>query len=136
MQRIRAIALATTLLATTAPLAGAQGHPSIFLSKSEAVAIRDSAARYPLLRNSLDSAKLVMDSAFAHPMDVPQPGEAGGYAHERHKQNYREMQLAGELFQITGDAKYARFVRDMLEKYAALYPTLPANPYAKDQAPG
>ena len=106
--------VATALLATAASL-GAQGHPSVFLSKGEAAAIRDSAARYPLHETTLDSAKLVMDSAFAHPIDTPQPGEAGGYAHERHKQNYREMQLAGELFQITGDERYARFIRDMLD---------------------
>ena len=135
MSRTRIIALAAALLAT-ASFAGAQGHPSIFLSKSEAVAIRDSAARYPLLRLTLDSAKLVVDSALAHPIDTPQPGEAGGYAHERHKQNYREMQLAGELYQITGDERYAGFVRDMLDKYAVLYPTLGAHPLAKDQAPG
>ena len=136
MPRIRNIVVAAALLATSASLAGAQDHPSVFLSKSEAIAIRDSAARFPLLRSTLDAAKLVMDSAFAHPIDTPQPGEAGGYAHERHKQNYREMQLAGELYQITGDERYARFVRDMLDKYAVLYPTLGAHPLAKDQAPG
>jgi hypothetical protein len=112
------------------------GHPSIFITRSEAAAIRAGAARYPLMREALDDAKRTLDSAFARPIDVPQPGEAGGYAHERHKQNYREMQLAGELFQITGDARYARFVRDMLDKYAILYPTLGPHPLAKDQAPG
>ncbi|MFL5562078.1 MAG: alginate lyase family protein [Gemmatimonadaceae bacterium] len=116
--------------------AGAQGHPSIFITKSEAAAIRVGAPRYPLLGAALADAKRTLDSAFAHPIDVPQPGEAGGYAHERHKQNYREMQLAGELFQITGDVRYARFVRDMLDKYAVLYPTLGPHPLAKDQAPG
>ena len=129
------IALLVAVNAPSAPI-GAQQHPSVFFTTRDVAAIRAGAAKYPLMKASLDAAKATMDSAFAHPMDVPQPGEAGGYAHERHKQNYREMQLAGELFQITGDAKYARFVRDMLDKYAVLYPTLPANPYAKDQAPG
>lgn len=92
--------------------------------------------KYPLMRQSLDEAKSVVANALAHPMDVPQPGEAGGYAHERHKQNYREMQTAGLLFAITGDERYARFVRDMLEKYAVLYPTLGAHPLARNQAPG
>src|SRR6478609_9540604 len=128
--------LIAVILAASASSAKAQDHPSIFLSKSEAASIRDSASKYPLLRSTLDSAKAVVDSALAHPMDVPQPGEAGGYAHERHKQNYREMQAAGELWQITGDEKYPRFVRDMLEKYAVLYPTLGAHPLAKNQAPG
>ena len=81
-------------------------------------------------------AKLALDSAFAKPIDVPPPGEAGGYEHERHKQNYREMELAGVLYAITGEARYARFVRDMLEKYAVLYPTLGAHPLARNQAPG
>src|SRR4051812_37353295 len=115
----------------------AQGaHPSIFLTKAEATAIRTNAARYPLLKATLDGARAVMDSAFAKPIAVPPPGEAGGYEHERHKQNYREMQVAGELYQITGEARYATFVRDMLEKYAVLYPTLGAHPLSKDQAPG
>jgi hypothetical protein len=116
--------------------AGAQRHPLIFINHEEAAAIRASAQKYPLMRKSLDEAKDVLAKAFASPMDVPQPGEAGGYAHERHKQNYREMQLAGVLYQITGETKYAAFVRDMLEKYAVLYPTLGAHPLAKNQAPG
>ena len=114
----------------------AQRHPSIFTTKTEAAAIRTAAASYPLLRQSLDDAKAIVGKAIANPTDVPQPGEAGGYAHERHKQNYREMQAAGLLYSITGEAKYARFVRDMLEKYAVLYPTLGAHPLSKNQAPG
>ncbi|HET8654963.1 MAG TPA: alginate lyase family protein [Longimicrobiaceae bacterium] len=111
-------------------------HPSIFISHEEAAAIRAEAPKYPLLAKSLREAEVVMDSAFAHPMDVPQPGEAGGYAHERHKQNYREMQAAGLLYQITGEERYARFVREMLDRYAVLYPTLGPSPYAHNQAPG
>jgi hypothetical protein len=117
-------------------LAVAQRHPRIFINTAEAASIRSGAQRYPLMKRSLDEAKAVMANAFAHPTDVPQPGEAGGYAHERHKQNYREMQTAGLLYNITGDAKYARFVRDMLEKYAVLYPTLGPHPLAQNQAPG
>lgn len=111
-------------------------HPAIFISSAEAAAIRTNAARYPLLQRTLDDTKATVAKALAAPTDVPQPGEAGGYAHERHKQNYREMQAAGVLYAITGDARYARFVRDMLEKYAVLYPTLGAHPLSKNQAPG
>jgi hypothetical protein len=46
------------------------------------------------------------------------------------------MQTAGVLYAITGEQKYAAFVRDMLEKYAVLYPTLGAHPLSKNQAPG
>ena len=111
-------------------------HPNVFIAKAEAVAIKTNAAKYPLLASSLAEAKATIEAAMSHAIDVPQPGEAGGYAHERHKANYREMQLAGVLFQITGDTHYAVFVRDMLEKYAVLYPTLGPHPLAKDQAPG
>lgn len=128
---------ALCLLALSAGVArGQSGHPDIFLTRTDAAAIRASAGKYPLLDRTMAQAKRTMDSAFARPIDVPPPGEAGGYAHERHKQNYREMQLAGALWQITGDARYPRFVRDMLEKYAVLYPTLGAHPLAKNQAPG
>ncbi|HEX9108588.1 MAG TPA: alginate lyase family protein, partial [Longimicrobiales bacterium] len=111
-------------------------HPGIFLSHAEALEIRKARGKYPLLDRSLAAAEVVVAHALQNPIDLPQPGEAGGYAHERHKQNYREMQLAGELYQITGDARYARFVREMLEQYAVLYPTLGAHPLARDQAPG
>lgn len=98
--------------------------------------MRAALGKYPLLDRSVDEARKTVDSALAHPIDAPQPGEAGGYAHERHKQNYREMEQAGLLFAITRDARYARFVRDMLDKYAVLYPTLGPHPMAKNQAPG
>jgi hypothetical protein len=124
-----------TIACLAAPI-HAQQHPSVFLSKADASAIRVNATKYPLLASSIATAKKTLADAMAKPTDVPQPGEAGGYAHERHKANYREMQLAGVLFQITGDVRYATFVRDMLEKYAALYPTLGPHPLAKDQAPG
>ncbi len=123
-------------LSTAARSLGAQTHQSVFLSPTEAAAIRGALGKTPLLDRSFAEARAIMDSAFAHPMDVPQPGEAGGYAHERHKQNYREMEDAGLLFAITRDAKYARFIRDMLEKYAVLYPTLGPHPMAQNQAPG
>jgi hypothetical protein len=127
------LAAATALLPATAP---AQTQPSIFITKSEAATVRAGARAHPLLGRSLDEATRIVTQALARPIDVPQPGEAGGYAHERHKQNYREMQLAGLLFTIMGDERYARFVRDVLDRYATLYPTLGAHPLSKNQAPG
>jgi hypothetical protein len=118
------------------PSARAPERPSIFITKEEAAAIRTSAAQYPLLNRTLNDAKAMLAAAMARPIDVPQPGEAGGYAHEKHKQNYREMQLAGVLYQITGDVQYARYVRNLLDGYAKLYPTLGAHPLSRNQAPG
>lgn len=130
--------LTAAALLVSAATAAAQPAPppSIFLTRAEAASIRASAGKYPLLDRSLAAARQTADRALAGAIDVPQPGEAGGYAHERHKQNYRELQAAGLLYQIGGDARYARFVRDMLEKYAVLYPTLGAHPLNKNQSAG
>src|SRR5688572_29832926 len=128
------IALSMSTAATST--ASAQTHPSIFINRTEAAAIRAAAPSTPLLRKSPDETRATIAKAIATPIDVPEPGEAGGYAHEKHKQNYREMQLAGVLYTITGEPRYARYVRDVLEKYAVLYPTLGAHPLSKNQAPG
>jgi hypothetical protein len=135
MRARRFFAIAVCLLPLGA-LRAQSTHPGIFLTARDAAAIRASTATVPAMARAVAGAKRTMDSAFARALDVPPPGEAGGYAHEKHKQNYREMQLAGSLWQITGDVRYARYVRDLLEKYAVLYPTLGAHPLAKNQAPG
>ncbi|BBM72367.1 alginate lyase family protein [Rhodothermus marinus] len=111
-------------------------HPRVFITAEEAAAIREQADRYPLLRNTLAQVQAEMEEALAKPIEIPPPGEAGGYEHERHKQNYREMFKAGLLYQITGDERYARFVRDMLMGYAAMYPELGPHPRSERQIPG
>jgi len=136
MRRFRICAIVFAVIVIAPASSEAQRHPSIFINRAEAAAIRANAARYPLMKRTLDDAKAMMAQAMSTPTDVPQPGEAGGYAHEKHKQNYREMQTAGTLYAITGEPKYAAFVRDLLEKYAVLYPTLGAHPLSKNQAPG
>lgn len=133
----RFILLITTVLITGLTLDGlTKEHPCLFISQREATAIRDVTGRYPLLDRSIDQAVEKIAAAMARPMDVPPPGEAGGYAHERHKENYREMQTAGLLFTLTGEEKYARFVRDMLLIYADMYPKLGPHPLAHNQAAG
>lgn len=114
----------------------AKEHPCLFTSKQEAQLIKKEYANLPLLRSSFMRTKAMVDQALEQPIDVPPPGEAGGYEHERHKQNYREMRAAGLLYQITGQEKYAQFIRQMLLKYAKLYPTLGPSPYAHNQSPG
>ena len=111
-------------------------HAGIFINRNEAAAIRQARGQYALLDNAIALAEQTMEAAFARPMEVPPPGEAGGYEHERHKQNYREMRYAGLLYSITEEDQYAAFVRDMLNHYAVLYPTLGPHPLAHHQKPG
>jgi hypothetical protein len=61
---------------------------------------------------------------------------SGGYTHERHKRNFFIAQKAGALYQILDDEKYARYVRDMLFQYEAMYPDLPLHPKERSYARG
>ncbi len=111
-------------------------HPTLLINAGEAAAIRAALGKYPAMDKSFNEARDYVDTAVRLNIEAPPPGEAGGYAHERHKQNYRDMQLAGMLYAITENDTYARFIRDMLFKYAEIYPGLGAHPLAHNQAPG
>lgn len=111
-------------------------HPTLVITAAEASAIRESMGKYPLLDASFEQVHLMVEAALKQQIEVPPPGESGGYSHERHKQNYREMQGAGVLFSITGEERYAIFVRDMLNAYAEMYPKLGPHPLSYNQKPG
>ena len=114
----------------------ARERPNLMIDKKEAAQINQAAGKYALFDHSCDRLIKSTDRAVASALIVPPPGEGGGYEHERHKQNYREMYQAGICFTLSGEEKYARFVRDMLLEYASLYPTLGKHPQSRDQAPG
>jgi hypothetical protein len=117
--------------------AGNDGFPKLILQKSAVPEIVQGIKDYPLLAASFQNAKEIADNGIIKGIVVPFPKDpGGGYTHEKHKQNYIEMYNSGLVYQLTGDAKYAEFVRDMLNKYAELYPTLGIHPMRKNQAPG
>jgi hypothetical protein len=103
-------------------------RPRMLLCASDVQLARESMGRYALFDQAIDRMKKMVDEALSRQIDVPVPKDAGGYTHEKHKQNYKEMQAAGVLFQATQEERYAAFVRDMLLKYAALYPRLGKHP--------
>ena len=111
-------------------------HPNVFVSADEIAALRAARGHHALLEATLEADIAMVEAALRQPIETPPPGEAGGYAHERHKQNYREMKAAGLLYQITGEQRYARFVRDMLLQYAGMYPDLGPHPRSEKQVPG
>lgn len=69
-------------------------------------------------------------------IEVPGHGEGGGYEHNRHKQNYIHIDLAGRLFLITGEQKYRDYIVEMLSAYANVYPTLESNISRDSNPPG
>lgn len=125
-----------SLLVATAQAAISPTHPRLLLTPADVTTVKASLGKFPLYDRAFQDAKTQLDRAFAAPMQVPIPRDAAGETHERHKRNYVELQLAGFLFQTTGDAKYVTFVRDMLLKYAELYPKLGNHPAGKSSAPG
>lgn len=114
-----------------------QSHPRLVLTAKGVSSIKSNLKKLPLLNQSLQEAIKEVDMDMANGIEVPMPKDmAGGYTHERHKKNYLIAQKAGVIFQITGDQKYAAFIRDMLMQYAKMYPTLPKHPETRSYARG
>ncbi|MDX2187341.1 MAG: heparinase II/III family protein [Opitutaceae bacterium] len=125
-----------TLLAVAALGAGERRHPSLLLTPESVQGIRSALGSSPLFDSAVAEIKAKMEKAMNKSIDVPEPKDAAGYTHERHKQNYLEMYWAGLLYQFTGESRYAEFVKAMLGRYADLYPKLGRHPAAKSSSPG
>jgi hypothetical protein len=124
------------LLASTAP-ALAQDAAPVLASAEAYRAMAADGARAPLFARELASAKKAVEAGIRAGIDVPVPRDrGGGPTHERHKANYKLIQMAGTLYRVTGDKRYADYVRDMLLAYAKLYPGLGTHPAAANQVPG
>lgn len=115
----------------------AQTHPSIMLTKANVAAVRKGVTTYPLLRQSYQTVKKAADKALAEPIVVPIPKDGGGgYTHEQHKKNYSNMLSAGTAYQISGEKKYADYVKNVLLNYASQYEKWPLHPKRKSEDDG
>ncbi len=129
--------IATLWIGLISLAAHAQSHPITFLNKAEANDIKLAIGKYPILQQSYNDIKAEVDAVVNTDVDVPFPKDAaGGYTHDKHKSNYMLMFNSGLLYNITGEAKYATLVRNMLLKYAKLNPTLKNHPQATGPTPG
>ncbi|MEL6876361.1 MAG: alginate lyase family protein, partial [Pseudomonadota bacterium] len=87
----------------------------------------------PLFASELDRARSFVDRMMKAGVVVPFPKDpGGGYTHEQHKQNFKVIYQGGQLYKLTGEQKYADYVRDVLLAYARLYPTLGEHPARKN----
>ena len=115
----------------------AQDHPNLILTQQGVKEIKAALGNAPLFDQVLAETIAEVDAEMELDLEVPIPKDmAGGYTHERHKRNWFMMQKAGMLYQITGQDKYAAYVRDMLLEYAEMYPTLPLHPTDRSYATG
>jgi hypothetical protein len=116
----------------------AQTHPNLMLTAGNIQAVKAGCNEYPLLKKSFNDIKAKAGKALAEKMDVPVPEDgAGGYTHEQHKNNSSNILACGIAYQVTGDAKYATYIKEMLLLYAAQYEQWPTHPKQKsNQIPG
>ncbi len=114
----------------------AQTHPNMILTKSGVDKV--AAHKNPVMFDRvLDETRIQVDLAISEGIMVPIPKDmGGGYTHEKHKNNYFNMQSAGALYQITGEEKYAAYIKEMLLEYTAMYPNLPPHPTNRSYAVG
>jgi len=118
-------------------LQGNTDYPRLMLTAESVAEIRKSVGAVPLFDSSLAGIRKEIDALLGQPIEVPVPKDmAGGYTHERHKANFFAIQKAGALYQITGDEKYAIFVRKVLLAYAELIPGIGTHPASPSYAPG
>lgn len=111
-------------------------HPGLLLTHDgvdKIIAGRGHAAQFDKVVDRIISNA---DASISQGIVVPQPlDNGGGYSHEKHKDNYYAMYYCGIAYQLTKQTKYAAYVRDMLNKYAVMFPQLGPHPCNKpDQA--
>jgi len=113
-------------------------HPSLSLTKNGVELIKRGMEDAPLFKQVLENTKLEVNLQLdSGEVPIPVPKDmAGGYTHEQHKKNYNLMHKSGILYQITGEEKYAALVKNMLIRYAEMYPMLSLHPTNKSYATG
>ncbi len=104
-------------------------HPCLLLTAEGVETIKAHRGKLALFDQTIDRIVRDADKAIEMGIVVPEPlDNGGGYSHEKHKDNYYALYYAGIAYQITGEGKYARFVRDMLVQYAEMIPGLGPHP--------
>lgn len=122
---------------TLALLLAAGGAALTMPAIAQVAATAPQQAYAPLFAAEIERAKRDVDASIRAGVHVPVPKDAGGgVTHEQHKRNYRAMFEGGQLYRLTGDARYRDHVRDLLLGYADLYPKLGPHPAAANQTAG
>jgi len=104
IKTIKAIGLTALFLVLTNTAFSQQYEPLLLLSKAEAKNISQHLGDYKILEKSFSKVVKDADKALENKIEVPIPVDnGGGYTHEKHKKNYRELYYAGLAFQVTGE---------------------------------
>lgn len=135
--KTRSILTAILLFGILAVRAQMPEHPCLLLTQKGVERIKSQNKPAVLFDVALSQTRNQVDVLLSQPIEVPVPKDAGGgYTHEQHKRNYNNMYNAGVMFQLTGEKKYAEYVKSLLFKYADMYPALPLHPVQKSSYRG
>ena len=114
-----------------------KGHPSLILTKNGVKDIKKNLDKTPIFKETYSVTKVEVDAWIASGINVPIPKDmSGGYTHEVHKRNFLMLQAAGNVFQISGEKRYAVHIHEVFKAYAAIYPTLEKHPATRSYARG
>ncbi len=120
-------------VAILAVAGGCQGSPSI--GNADMPKAQQNAET--AFDKTLAAARAKVDAQLDVPMTIPVPKDpGGGYTHEQHKANFSLIYDAGQLYELTGEKKYADYVARALMGYAEVYPDWGLHPAKKEQSPG
>ncbi|MCL1101942.1 alginate lyase family protein [Shewanella saliphila] len=130
------VGIALALLGINLP-ANAASHPNLVINQQDVAAMQKAITEQGAFQDAFKAKLNQVDIGLNQSIEVPLPQDGGGgYTHEKHKRNYQQMYDTGIIYQLTGDKKYAEYVKNMLLQYAALYPELPVHPKRKNSNAG
>ena len=134
---MRKLTILLTLALCACTQAGQSSHPSLLLTTGGVKEIRANKGKLPIFDASLEKLLQDADAAVAREICLPTPKDGGGgYSHEMHKLNYYDMYNMGIAWQLSGEEKYARKVKDILLAYVDFYPSLDFHPLGLSGNPG
>ncbi|MEL6677012.1 MAG: heparinase II/III family protein [Bacteroidota bacterium] len=91
----------------------------------------------PLFQQTVNHWKGEVQGLMEEGILVPTPKDmAGGYSHEVHKRNFFLLPKAAALYQLTGEEKYAAYVKEVFFAYAKAYPGWGKHPSTRSYARG
>ena len=96
-------------------------YQPLLMSYEQAAELRQHIGADSLIGRSIAEEISALEAYMPIGIEIAGYGEAGGYEHNRHKQNYIHLDLAGRLYLITEDKRYLDYATNMLVEYAKVY---------------
>ena len=96
-------------------------YQPLLMSYEQAAELRQHIGVDSLIGRSIATEIAALEAYMPIGIEIPGHGEAGGYEHNRHKQNYIHLDLAGRLYLITEEKRYLDYATEVLVEYAKVY---------------